>query len=41
MAIFDDLQYCESSNVQKSQKHDEVILEWSLTIVLKRESLLW
>ena len=33
MAIFDDLQYCKSSEVggpKKSQKHDDVILEWSL-----------
>ena len=34
MAIFDGLQYCKSSEVGewalKSQKHDDVILEWSL-----------
>ena len=35
MAIFDDLQYCKSSKRQvggskKSEKHDDVILEWSL-----------
>ena len=31
MAIFDDLQYCKSSKIIKSQKHDDVILEWSLS----------
>ena len=34
MEILDDLQYCKSSKSwvggPKSQKHDDVILEWSL-----------
>ena len=39
MAIFDDLQYCKSSTKwvggpKKSQKHDDVILEWSLTNIM-------
>ena len=37
MAIFDDLQYCKSSKRSKKvkKKHDDVILEWSLTQVNK------
>jgi hypothetical protein len=36
MAIFNVLQYCKSSKKwkggpKKGQKHDDVILEWSLT----------
>jgi hypothetical protein len=36
MAILDDLQYCKSSKSwvcgpKKVKKHDDVILEWSLT----------
>ena len=36
MAILDDLQYCESSKSwvggpKKVKKHDDVILEWSLS----------
>ena len=37
-AIFDDLQYCKSSELGgwalKSQKHDDVILEWSFIIMI-------
>ena len=39
MEILDDLQYCKSSKSwvggpKKSQKHDDVILEWSLTNIM-------
>ena len=41
MDIFDDLQYCKSSKrgvggPKKRQKHDDVILEWSLSISMQR-----
>ena len=43
MAISDDLQYCKSSKrwvggSKKVKKHDDVILEWSFSELLKGAS---
>ena len=45
MAIFDDLQYCKSSKrgvggPKKRQKHDDIILEWSLSRVVNHYNLI-